>query len=71
MKNKDQNFIQNFIKEKVEKVYKRNIKELTDFLDPSEADYCEEFLKKNKEKVFYSFYGGYKEAERKNFVLLQ
>ncbi len=69
MKNKDQNFIQNFIKEKVEKVYKRNIKEVTDFLDPSEADYCEEFLKKNKEKVFYSFYGGHTEAERKKLCI--
>jgi hypothetical protein len=45
VKSNDQNYIINFIKEKSEKVYKRGIKEVTDFLDPSEADYCEEFLK--------------------------
>jgi len=69
VKSNDQNYIINFIKEKSEKVYKRGIKEVTDFLDPSEADYCEEFLKKQKEKVTYSFYGGYPEAERKRLCI--
>jgi len=67
--NKDQSFTINFIKEKIEKVYKRNVKELTDFLDPLEAEFCEEFLKKNKEKVIYSFFGGYPEAERKRLCI--
>lgn len=69
MNNKDQNFIINFIKEKTEKVYKRNIKEVTDFLDPLEISICEEFLKKNKNNVNYLFYGGYEEAERRRLCI--
>lgn len=69
MNTKDQNFIMNLIKEKTEKVYKRSIKEITDFLDPMEADLCEDYLKRNKDKVKYSFNGGYPEAERKKLCI--
>ncbi len=69
MKTKNQNFIINSIKEKIERVFRLNIKEITDFLEPSEADSYEEFLKKNKDKVNYSFYGGYPEAERKKLCI--
>lgn len=69
MKIKDQNFIINNIKEKIERVYRINMKEVTDFLEPSEADSYEEVLKKNKDKVNYSFYGGFLEAERKKLCI--
>lgn len=69
MKNKDDNLINNFVREKVNNVQRRNIPVLTDFLDPSEAQICEDYLKRNQDKVSFSFFGGYSEAERKRLFI--
>lgn len=69
MKIKEQNVVINSVREKTEKVYRKNIIEVTDFLEPSEIDLYEDYLRKSKAKVKYSIHGGYAEAERKKICI--
>lgn len=70
MNNKDYQYLNNYINEKILKVFHKGIFELTDFLDPSEIAIIEEILKRSKGKISYSFYGGSEHVERKRLLIV-
>lgn len=57
------------IKDKIEKVEKRNFPQVTDFLDPYQQRFVESYLKK-LDNVTYITYGGYSGAERAKIAVM-
>lgn len=62
-------YINNFIADKIEKVRDKEIKILTDFMEPPEALYSQALLKQERDSLLYFFYGAYEGAERKRLCL--
>lgn len=62
-------YLNNFIADKVEKVKEKEIKILTDFLEPPEVLYSQALLKQERDDLLYFFYGAHEEAERKRLCL--
>ena len=69
MKYGDSKYLNNSINEKIGRVINKEIIELTDFLDPSEINSAEEVLKKYRNEIGFSFYGGPEYSERKRLLI--